>query len=128
MNGSYLITWDIIPNANYYLLEEDTNISFTSPIVKYIGIETSILITSEPNNTYYYRLRGWNQAGYGDWSIIKEAYIPPDVIPPTPNDNTWSLWIVVAMGLGITVITLTAITLKRKKMKSVGNRDKEEEA
>lgn len=81
--GNYILDWTEQPTrlADTYILEEATDTSFT------VGLRTvcttaqqSCSVNSKTAGTYYYRVRGQNQWGYGEWSNVQAANVLlPDV-------------------------------------------------
>lgn len=61
-----------------YTLEEADNANFTGAtayIVNHVGVENQKAFTDKPDGTYYYRVRGHNSFGDGDWSQAKSTTI-----------------------------------------------------
>ncbi|MHC4779128.1 MAG: hypothetical protein ACYTFG_11180 [Planctomycetota bacterium] len=63
ITGDYTVTWDAVPTASSYEIEEDVSASFTSPVSVYSGSATSFDVSGKPDGTYYYRARAVNSAG-----------------------------------------------------------------
>jgi hypothetical protein len=94
-DGSYTVSWsypytDPTVAVAYYILQEATNINFTSPITYYPGSGLSYPISGKGAGTYYYRVRGHNTWGPGEWSVVKSV----TVVPPGYRDdfNTATNW------------------------------------
>lgn len=76
-NGFYTVSWSTADLADRYALEEDDNASFSSPITVYEGTGTSWSVSSpgKLSGTYYYRVRGHNQWGYGEYSNVQAVTV-----------------------------------------------------
>lgn len=121
INGSYIVSWQVIQNANYYLLEEDENDNFSSPTIRYIGPDTTISITSEANCTYYYRVRSWNSAGFGEWSNVQNIVMPPENVDQSLKNIS-----VLIIMLCITIIGILIFIIKFYKRKTNFKKNREE--
>ncbi|MFQ5811737.1 MAG: hypothetical protein ACE5I2_00880 [Anaerolineae bacterium] len=82
-DGFYTVNWKVCPpptdSPETYVLEEDDNASFSSPIIVYNGAGTSWSVP-EPDKrprTYYYRVRGQNEWGYGAYSNVEAVTVLP---------------------------------------------------
>jgi uncharacterized repeat protein (TIGR01451 family) len=76
--NDYVISWSHDhPDVSVisYTLEEASNASFTDAIVVYGGPATEKEIIDQPDGTYYYRVRGYNQYGYGAWSNTESVTV-----------------------------------------------------
>ena len=75
----YTVSWPSIELAETYGLEEDDNTGFSSPTTVYDGAGTSWSVTDAGNTpgTYYYRIRGHNQWGYGAYSDVEAVTVLP---------------------------------------------------
>jgi hypothetical protein len=89
-DGLYVVTWPLVDLAQTYSLEEDDSASFDSPTEVYSGAETSWSVP-EPGKTagtYYYRVRGHNDWGYGGYSGAQSVQVLlPDTPILSPIDN-----------------------------------------
>lgn len=75
-DGSYIVNWTNATEAQYYQLEEDDNLNFTSPTTRYYGGSKTKSITGQPAGTWYYRVRAENNAGTSaDWSNIQSVTV-----------------------------------------------------
>ncbi len=77
MQGNYTLSWDYIgfPDITAptsYVLEEALDAVFSDPTVYEPGLNTSYSFTGKLPDMYYYRVRGQNSYGPGDWT-----YFPP---------------------------------------------------
>lgn len=85
-NGDYEISWESSERAISYILQEDSNPSFTNPRTVYAGSETKANIYGKSNGDYYYRARACNKAGESEWSPIRKITVmiaPPSTPTPT---------------------------------------------
>jgi len=78
-DGLYTVSWSPAALAETYVLEEDNNAGFSSPAIVYEGSETSWSVPSPGKSpgTYYYRVRGHNQWGYGPYSNVQSVRVSP---------------------------------------------------
>jgi hypothetical protein len=74
-DGEYPITWSAATRADTYSLEEDDNPDFSSPKVVYTGTGLSWNAPNRAIGTYYYRVRGHNEAGYGPYSNVESVMV-----------------------------------------------------
>jgi hypothetical protein len=80
-DGNYLVDWTDSANATGYVLQEDDNPSFTSPMQRYSGPNSQASISAQAPGTWYYRALATGPAGNSDWSNIQSVGVRPD--PPT---------------------------------------------
>ncbi|MCP4536114.1 MAG: DUF11 domain-containing protein [Chloroflexi bacterium] len=74
----YTVSWsyDHEISVTSYTLQEATNASFTADLKEYnLGSDTSYVIGSKDNGTYYYRVKGYNSYGYGSWSNVESTTV-----------------------------------------------------
>ena len=74
----YTVQWSYdytYPTVSTYSLQESTDASFTNPTEYNVGSSTSYAFTDKDDGTYYYRVRGHNSWGAGDWSTIKSVTV-----------------------------------------------------
>ena len=81
----YTVSWLPANLADTHVLEEDDNASFSSPTIVYNGAGTSWSVPSPGrlSGTYYYRVRGQNQWGYGVYSNIQSVTVAPFLVADT---------------------------------------------
>lgn len=88
--GSYIVSWDPAELADTYRLEEAGEPSFSSPNV-YTLTGTSRMFPAKTScGTYYYRVQGYNNWGYGPYSNIESFNVPIEFtyVPPCrSHDN-----------------------------------------
>ncbi len=75
-DGVYWVDWSDVPNATTYILEEDDNPSFNSPVTRYSGATSTVQLAS-PLGTWYYRVRA-ERSGSGNvsaWSNIESLQV-----------------------------------------------------
>ena len=89
-DGDYTVSWSSIAEASYYELDEDDNLSFSSPVRQYVGSGNSWNASGKAPGTYYYRVRACNDAGFSEWSLPKLVRVWAIPSPPLlhPIDNT----------------------------------------
>lgn len=73
-NDTYDVAWQAAELATSYLLQEDDNDSFSSP-QEYSVTALSRGFTNKPGGRYYYRVRGVNAWGVGEWSNIQSTLV-----------------------------------------------------
>jgi len=87
-DGDYEISWESSERAISYILQEDSNPSFTTnPRTVYKGSETQANIYGKSNGDYYYQAKACNKAGESEWSPIRKITVmlsPPLTPTPTP--------------------------------------------
>jgi parallel beta-helix repeat protein len=81
--GNYTITWNSSMRALGYILEEDTDGSFTSPKQIYYGPNLSFEVTNKPDGEYYYHLKIYNDYLESWWSPSVDIYV--DLAPSAPT-------------------------------------------
>jgi hypothetical protein len=77
LNGDYLVDWNDVPTATNYELQEDDNLSFTTPTTRYTGSISQFSITSQAVGTWYYRVRASNGSGISPWSNTQSVSVIP---------------------------------------------------
>jgi len=94
-NNTPTFTWSNVPDTDFYLLELDTSISFSSPeYIVFTDISSTIYTLPSPlsNKTWYWRVRAYDAAeNYGPYSDSKIFNI--DTIKPSidnPSDITFN--------------------------------------
>lgn len=80
-DGTYLVNWNDVPYATSYVLEEDDDPAFTSPIVRYTGANSQYQVTGQTGGNWYYRVRASNVYGDSPWS--NQAWVTVVPGPPT---------------------------------------------
>ncbi|WP_455392606.1 NosD domain-containing protein [[Eubacterium] cellulosolvens] len=83
-DGDYSILWSKSFLSTGYILEEDTNESFSSPTMIFTGSELDFNITRKENGTYFYRVKAFNQYGESKWSNIVDIIV--DWLPNIPKN------------------------------------------
>ncbi len=86
LDGNYTVSWNSVPNATSYSLQEDDNSGFSSPAGVYSGGSISWSASSKPCGTYYYRVQATNSSGQSGWSNTQSVIVcqSPD---PIVNGN-----------------------------------------
>ena len=94
----YTVSWSYsddnpdVPPPDNYTLEEATKADFSDAESIYEGLDTSYPVTDtqheKENGTYYYRVRGNNTYGPGEWSNVESTEVRVTPYAPTLNiDN-----------------------------------------
>jgi hypothetical protein len=79
-DGSYPVVWSETPErlADTYTLQEATNPSFSANLrTVCTTAEQTCTVSDKPAGIYYYRVRGQNEWGAGDWSPTRSATVEP---------------------------------------------------
>ncbi len=71
---TYAVTWQAADLADSYVLQEDDNAGFSSP-VEYSVAALSKAFAGKLGGRYYYRVRGVNTWGYGEWSNVESTLV-----------------------------------------------------
>jgi len=93
-DGNYMVSWTEQPVrlANIYTVQESTALAFTTGL-RDVCTTTGqyCAVSNQPPGTYYYRVRGQNTWGYGEWSNTQSVTILPPTATPTstPTPSTW---------------------------------------
>jgi parallel beta-helix repeat protein len=83
-DGDYSISWSKSFLSMGYILEEDTNKSFSSPTMIFTSPELNLNVTRKENGTYYYRVKAFNEYGESKWSNIEDIIV--DWLPEVPEN------------------------------------------
>lgn len=88
-DGQYLIAWGTVLEANSYTLEEDSQVSFPSPTVRYEGNLTTIQILGQTSGDWYYRVKASNGEDESPWSNVELVGVRPisPTLHPIENSN-----------------------------------------
>ena len=98
-SGNYTVSWNSVPNAIEYLLQQDTSSSFSNPQAVYYGSSLSKAFSNQQNSTYYYRVLAANAKGKSPYSEIESINV--STIPNPPSNLgiehsdwyiTWTYW------------------------------------
>jgi hypothetical protein len=81
-SGDYTVDWSDVPGAEFYILEEDDNPAFSTPITPYAGADSQVSITGQSVGTWYYRVRASCGAGDSDWSNPRSTVVEARVYLP----------------------------------------------
>ncbi len=86
-DGVYLVDWTDVAYALSYTLEEDDNVSFTAPTVRYSGSTSQFAVAGQGGGTWYYRVRASNLGGNGPWSNTQSVTVKPAAPTLAPIGN-----------------------------------------
>src|SRR3989339_233761 len=88
--GSIYLKWYGDYYADYYILQEDDNSSFTSP-ESYTQTDVIKRFENKPTGHYYYRVKGLNECGESPWTTTEHIEVirdyDPETITYSPADN-----------------------------------------
>jgi len=87
-NGSYSVSWSSSEGASTYLLQEDDNANFSSPLDTYEGSSTSKEISGRDIGTYHYRVMATNSYASSGWSNV-ESVVVTVALPDCPQAGIW---------------------------------------
>ena len=57
----YLVDWSDVTGAASYWVEEDDNAAFSSPTVRYSGVDSQFQVSAQGTGLWYYRVRAINE-------------------------------------------------------------------
>lgn len=124
------LSWIQAALADKYHFQLDTLITFTDPIYEdsaYIGLSKNIA-SLENNKTYFWRVRGWNRVGFGDysdtWNFKTVSYPEPTtpvLVSPLPGARNVTLNIKLKWA-ATEYAEVYTVELSRDSIFSVGNR------
>ena len=87
-NGSYSVSWSSSEGASTYLLQEDDNANFSSPMDLYEGSSTSKEISGRDIGTYHYRVMATNSYASSGWSNVESVAVTV-ALPECPQAGQW---------------------------------------
>ena len=108
-DGNYTIQWTAVPAASAYTLEEDDNGAFSSPTVRYSGLNEQYSVTNRPGGTWYYRVRATGIGGDGGWSNVRSTTVKPaaptlySISNSSPSDEYQIRWSTATGATGYTL-------------------------
>jgi hypothetical protein len=79
--SNFTVSWTSVNLATSYVLEEDDNGAFSSPVIIYDGASTSWSASNRAVGTYYYRVKARNSSADSTWSNVQST----TVVPPRSN-------------------------------------------
>ncbi len=105
-DGEYLVDWADSTGATSYQLQEDDNSAFSSPTVRYTGVDSQYQVSAQEIGLWYYRVRASNVYGEGPWSNTRSVGVgpaAPDLLPinDPEGDRTYVVqWLTVSGATG----------------------------
>jgi subtilisin family serine protease len=92
-DGTYTISWSASATATKYLLEEDDDPNFGSPINRFYGNALNYNRSYQPSGAWYYRVRAESNLGLGPFSTIQSVLVNPytleaPIITPITNHGS----------------------------------------
>lgn len=120
--SSYTVSWNSVPNATSYLLQQDVSNTFSNPQTASQGSSTSLNVTNKPPGTYFYRVHASNTAGSSAFSNVQSA----TVVAPTPSsgpsvEGYWESWDSVVSANAIANMKVDIINISFANFRSLGN-------
>lgn len=90
---SYTMSWQSVPYATSYTLQQDTTSSFSNPLVIVQDNVLSYTFNNQPAGTYYYRVLASNASGNSPYSNVQTITITNVTPNPVPaNGLEYSAW------------------------------------
>ncbi len=80
-DGNYTVSWEYgtypgVPEPTSFTLQEASDTGFTAPTEwTFPGSTFSKAFTDKPSGTHYYRVRGANEHGAGEWSDVRSVAV-----------------------------------------------------
>ncbi len=74
---AYVVQWSAVTGAYSYVLVQDSDPAFTSPITRYGGSATGYNVTGQPGGTWHYRTRATHGGLIGPWSASVSTTVDP---------------------------------------------------
>jgi hypothetical protein len=130
-NGSVIedttpeFSWSVSSGASSYTLQLDNSSSFSSPNLIIIEdiIDTSFVMTTElQHGHWYWRVRGVNASGLGEFSATWEFSIIPS---RTTITYPFPAYLIVIPILVISVVVLSFILVNKRKKSRISLQEKE---
>ncbi len=92
-NDSYTVSWtydvgDPPIVASDFTLQEDTNAGFTNPTEYTVAGSTSRAFSGKGAGVYYYRVRGNNARGPGEWSNVQSTEVESGFLDDFSSTST----------------------------------------
>jgi len=84
---NYLVDWTDVSGGTGYILEEDDNPDFDSPVILYQGMDTEFEVIGQQHGVWYYRVRAYNAAGNSPWSRYQAVFVGWCVYLPVVEYN-----------------------------------------
>lgn len=78
-DGNYTLQWSEVPEAPAYVLQEDDNFSFNSPVTFDGLTQFAYSFIEKPAGTYYYRVATMWDQGTSSWSDIQMVIVEEPV-------------------------------------------------
>ena len=86
-DGTYLVDWNSIPNADSYTLQEDSTPAFPAPTVRYQGAGSQFTVNGQGGGTWYYRVLASKGDRVSSWSNVQGVTVSPAAPNLAPIDN-----------------------------------------
>jgi len=86
------LSWSPQGFAGWYQLQIAANPDFANPLldVPFQNDAFYVWTNAVANDTYYYRVKTWNEAGASDWSVGSFETAPPNIQVTNPSSgNAW---------------------------------------
>jgi len=86
---SFSVSWSVSTGNTNYIVQRDTNSSFSQAQEIYSGSGNTVAQTLSPDDTtiYYYRVKASNSAGSSSWSNVVDIEITVSSTPPPPPED-----------------------------------------
>jgi thermitase len=87
---AYQLVWSASAGATGYTLEEDADLGFGTPTIRYQGSALTYAVTGQRAGTWHYRVRAYNVVGSGSESNVESTSVAPAALAEpflNPIDN-----------------------------------------
>ena len=74
-SGTYYVTWDDVPTALGYTVEEADNPKFSDPTTSDLLESPQYGVSDKSPGTYYYRVKAHNASGSSRWSNVESVVV-----------------------------------------------------
>ena len=94
-DGNYTVSWEYgtypgVPDPTSFTLQEASDTGFTAPTEWNLSGSTfSKAFTDKPSGTHYYRVRGSNSYGAGEWSNVRSVAVQGFYDNFSDNSTGW---------------------------------------
>jgi hypothetical protein len=86
-DGNYTVTWTDADLIDTYTLQVASTSDFADAATAYEGSSRSYWANSQSPGSYYYRVRGNNSWGSGEWSNTESVIVAAPIMTLYPNNN-----------------------------------------
>lgn len=96
-SNNYTVSWNSVPYATSYILQQDTTSNFSNPTIILNGNILSNTFTNQPNGTYFYRVLASNTSGESPFSNVQSVTVNRSTPPIGTIEHSawyidWTSW------------------------------------